>query len=97
MTKEKVKSMAYNSLFFIVVIGLLYLNNHLSQERGYKKGYELGVQVGVEVGINKALDTIQEIIDKQMDNDTLVSKINFIKKKDTTVYNLSTKTLLNED
>lgn len=97
MTKEKIKRRIYNALFFIVIIGLLYLNNHLSQERGYKKGYELGVQVGVEVGISKALDTIQRIIDKQMDNDTLVSKIGFVKKTDTAVYNLSTKTLLNED
>lgn len=89
MTENQSKDMFYNALFFVVICGMVVFNNQLSFQRG------------VHQGTIKTLDTIQKIVDKQIaSDDAVITKVGFIGegvKKDTLVYYLSTKKILDEN
>lgn len=60
----------------------------------YYRGYNSGYKQGAKEGIHASFDTVQKMLVYQIKNDSTVSKVTF--EKDTLVYYLQTKTILDK-
>jgi hypothetical protein len=73
-------------IVFVIVLCIIWYNT------GYQIGKTAGYSKGVDKGIGLALDTVYKIIEKQVDNDSIVTHFT-IAHPDTVGYFLSAKTI----
>lgn len=62
---------------------------------GFISSYNIGYRKGSDYGFVTALDTVNKICKKQVENDSVVSKLVLI-KKDTAIYILQSKRVLDK-
>ena len=83
----KTENIKFIALFFAVIILIAVLF--------YRMGYHEGYNYGAGLGVHASLDTVKQIVEKQMKSDTSCTKLILI-NPDTNVYVLSRKTILKD-
>lgn len=79
--KEKIKFIA----FLVIALGLFGTFE-------YRRGYDEGRNYGVGLGVQASLDTVKQILFKQLDNDSCATELIF--EGDTMSYVLTKKRLV---
>lgn len=74
---------------FIILVILIVL---IIGRTGYRWGYGDGRNYGITVGVTASLDTVEQILYKQLDNDSCATKLIF--DGDTSSYVLTKKILI---